>query len=180
MRTTLRLAAAAAAASLLTACSGLAAADTGDDMDDLAPIVGAWQATVSPDNGSDPFFNFVTLHSDGTAVNSDVIVAAGVGAWEDLGDDRFRVRLVHNNFYDSQFGNVVDSALAAGTVYVDVHLEVQLSNDGDSAEGTYHTEFKDAAGDLVVFNDTDVDAIIEGAISWDRIEIDDSIEVPSA
>lgn len=177
MRIALRLAAAAAAATLLTACSGLAAADTADD---TAPIVGSWQATVSPNNGADPFFNFVTLHSDGTAVNTDVIVAAGVGAWEDLGDDRFRVRLVHSNFYDSQFGNVVDSGIAAGTVYVDVHLEVEISDDGDSAEGTYHTEFKDAAGDLVVFNDTDVDAVIEGSISWDRLEIDDSIEVPSA
>lgn len=174
---------------LATAAVGVASARnrTGDSSagNSANSIVGAWSALVvpggdTPEDESDdrypPFMNYVSMHDDGTVVNSDIVVATGVGSWEKVGPRTYRARILHNNFFqDGALTSFAGELLAEGTALVDVTLEVEVSADGTTASGKYHTEFLGFDGSLLTFNSDGAPAIATGSVEWTRIGQRDDI-----
>ena len=140
-------------------------------------LAGAWRATVHPD-GRDPIRNDVVVHPDGTLTNHDPFVAGGVGAWTQVEGRVHRAHIVHGNVYDGSGTNLLDQQVAPGTVTVDVHLEVDLAEDGATASGRYRTELLGVDGQPVMFADTDTPAVLQGEIRWERVEVDRDVTIP--
>lgn len=179
---------------LLATTVGVATA-IADRPDDEQLLVGAWDATIIPGGHTDdpaddlyaPFLNMLTVHADGTLVNTDTVVAAGAGLWRHVEGRTFRLRVVHLAMYDPEFRRSLDAFgfTEDGTSHVDVTVEVTLSADGRSATGTYVTEFRNDQREIATFAEhaalplpAGAPAVATGAVEWTRIELRDDVLVP--
>lgn len=116
---------------------------THEDFDNLSPVVGSWEVDHIPGpGGPPPFPMLLTIHSDGTVVESDAgpptphLFTAGHGSWAPSGRREFLVTYRQINFDEA--ANV--------TGYFKARCKITLNRAGTGFTGAVVVDFYDPLG----------------------------------